>query len=218
MKIIIFGAGYPTIVSLIEDIVADGKKMEILGFAVDDESQIGTTYLDFPILGKLENIPITNDTFIINNIGSTTFARKAIDDRIYKIKSHIPTLIHPTVERRRSLISEEGCIIMNEVFIGPRSKIGNSVVLRNRVLLGHDNVIGNGVFISVHSIVMGYANIGNYSYVGGNASILPRIKVLDNSIIGAAAVITKDVPENEIWVGNPGKYLKKNEKIVHDTF
>ncbi|MCZ3367964.1 hypothetical protein NYZ76_02315 [Acinetobacter baumannii] len=39
--------------------------------------------------------------------------------------------------------------------------------------------------------------------IGGNATILPGIKIGRNALVGAGAVVTKDVPENAIVVGNP---------------
>ena len=50
--------------------------------------------------------------------------------------------------------------------------------------------------------------IGNNVWIGMNVCILPGINVGNNSIIGAGSVVTKDVPPNEIWVGNPAKLVK----------
>lgn len=51
--------------------------------------------------------------------------------------------------------------------------------------------------------------IGNNVWIGMNVSILPGVVIGDNSIIGSGSVVTKSIPANEIWVGNPAKYLKK---------
>ena len=40
--------------------------------------------------------------------------------------------------------------------------------------------------------------------IGGNATILPGIEIGESAMIGAGAVITKNVPPNETWIGNPG--------------
>ena len=46
-------------------------------------------------------------------------------------------------------------------------------------------------------------------WIGAGATILPGVTVGENSIVGAASVVTKDVPDNEIWAGNPAKFIKK---------
>jgi acetyltransferase-like isoleucine patch superfamily enzyme len=50
--------------------------------------------------------------------------------------------------------------------------------------------------------------IGNDVWIGDNVTILPSIKIGNGAIIGACSVITKDVPEYAIVVGNPGRILK----------
>lgn len=47
-------------------------------------------------------------------------------------------------------------------------------------------------------------------FIGVNTVITKPIKIGDNSIIGAGSIITKDIPENEIWAGNPARFVKKN--------
>ena len=51
--------------------------------------------------------------------------------------------------------------------------------------------------------------IGNNCWIGGRVTILPGVKIGDGSIIGAGAVVTKDVPENSIVAGNPAVVVKK---------
>jgi len=53
--------------------------------------------------------------------------------------------------------------------------------------------------------------IGNNIWIGGNCVIIGGVKIGDNSIIGAGSVLTKDVPENTIFAGNPAKKIKAIE-------
>lgn len=54
--------------------------------------------------------------------------------------------------------------------------------------------------------------VGNNVWFGGNVVVLPGIKIGDNCVIGAGSVVTKDIPENSIAVGNPCKVIKKIER------
>ena len=45
--------------------------------------------------------------------------------------------------------------------------------------------------------------------IGAGVIVLPGITIGENSLIGAGAVITCDIPPNEVWVGNPAKFLRK---------
>lgn len=51
--------------------------------------------------------------------------------------------------------------------------------------------------------------IGNNVWIGMNACILPGVEIGDNSIIGSGSVVTRNVPCNEIWVGNPARFVKR---------
>ncbi len=51
--------------------------------------------------------------------------------------------------------------------------------------------------------------VGNVVWIGAKSSILPGVTIGDNAIIGAGSVVTKDVPADEIWAGNPARFIRK---------
>jgi acetyltransferase-like isoleucine patch superfamily enzyme len=50
-------------------------------------------------------------------------------------------------------------------------------------------------------------HIGNHVSIGSNATILP-IRICDNVVIGAGAVVTKDITEGGVYVGNPARRVE----------
>jgi len=50
--------------------------------------------------------------------------------------------------------------------------------------------------------------IGNDVWIGARVIILPGVHIGNGAVIGAGAVVTKDVPDYEIWGGNPARFLK----------
>lgn len=56
--------------------------------------------------------------------------------------------------------------------------------------------------------------IGDYTWIGANCLINPGIHIGENAVVGANSVVTKNIPENEIWGGVPARYIKskKNSK------
>lgn len=47
------------------------------------------------------------------------------------------------------------------------------------------------------------------AFIGARSMILKGVKIGKNSIVGAGSIVTKSVPENEIWVGNPARFIRK---------
>lgn len=123
-----------------------------------------------------------------------------------------------------------GCIVGNDVFIGPFVEIQKDVIIGKRtkiqshtfvcelVTIGDDCFIGHGVmFINDLFATGGPARgdktkwkstlIGNNVSIGSNATILP-VSICDDVVIGAGAVVTKDITKPGIYIGNPAKFSR----------
>jgi acetyltransferase-like isoleucine patch superfamily enzyme len=99
---------------------------------------------------------------------------------------------------------QESVILQAEVLVGDNSSIHMGA------LIGHESRIGNSVFIAHAVSVSGCCDIGDGCFVGTNATILPRLRIGKWSTIGAGAVVTKDIPDYSVVVGNPGKVIRMN--------
>lgn len=96
------------------------------------------------------------------------------------------------------------CIILDVAKV----KIGNNVLFGPRV----------GIYTAGHPIDAGVRNtllefgtpitIGDNVWVGGNTVINPGVTIGNNVIIGSGSVVTKDIPDNVIAVGNPCRVLR----------
>jgi acetyltransferase-like isoleucine patch superfamily enzyme len=58
--------------------------------------------------------------------------------------------------------------------------------------------------------IAGCVEIGDGTFIGTNATILPRLRIGRWVTIGAGAVVTKDVPDFSVVVGNPARIIKTN--------
>jgi acetyltransferase-like isoleucine patch superfamily enzyme len=123
-----------------------------------------------------------------------------------------------------------GCTIGDDCFVGPFTEIQQGAVIGKRsriqshaficdlVTIGDDCFIGHGVvFINDLFSEGGPAGgdrtkyktttIGNHVSIGSNATILP-VSIADHTVIGAGAVVTKDISEPGIYAGNPAKRVR----------
>ena len=109
--------------------------------------------------------------------------------------------------------------------IGKHVGISNStIVCKNEIQIGDYVLIGGGCKIwdtDFHSlgamermhkgdskVKSTPISIGNYAFIGGSSTILKGVSIGNNSIVAAGSVVTKNIPDNEIWGGNPARYIK----------
>lgn len=89
-------------------------------------------------------------------------------------------------------------------------KIGNNVSIATNVrILGHDriDIVLSGLFGKQYSKFYDCVEIGNNVFIGSDVVICPGVKIEDNTIVGAGAVVTKDLPSGKIWGGIPARYI-----------
>ena len=86
--------------------------------------------------------------------------------------------------------------------------IGESCIINTGASVNHERKIGNGVN-NYHRVKMaGCVEVDNYVTIGIGAVILPRIKIGTEAIIGAGAVVIRDVLPRTVVVGNPAKIIR----------
>ena len=59
----------------------------------------------------------------------------------------------------------------------------------------------------------GKVHICKGAYLGMNVLVVKPVTIGEHSIIGAGSVVTKDIPANEVWAGNPARFIRKRNKI-----
>jgi UDP-N-acetylglucosamine acyltransferase len=80
--------------------------------------------------------------------------------------------------------------------------IGDSFLMAH-VHVGHDAQVGDGCELAPGARVGGFARLEDGVKLGMNSVVLPKVTVGKDARIGAGAVVTKDVPAGETWVGVP---------------
>ncbi|MBN1180697.1 MAG: acyltransferase [Bacteroidales bacterium] len=122
------------------------------------------------------------------------------------------------------------------IIVGKRGnlKIGNNVGMSSTAIVCH-NCIEIGDFVKIGGNVVIYdtdfhsldfanrqtsktdiANtktapvvIKKNAFIGAHSTILKGVIIGENSIVGACSVVTKEIPDNEVWGGNPAKFIRK---------
>jgi acetyltransferase-like isoleucine patch superfamily enzyme len=132
------------------------------------------------------------------------------------------------------LVREEN-EIGNDVSIGSSTviehhvKMGNKVRIHSQAFVPEMTILEEGAWIGPNAVITNAAyplspNVKNElkgaivkknAKIGANATLLPGITIGENALVGAGAVVTKDVPANKVVAGNPAKIINDVSKLPY---
>lgn len=114
-----------------------------------------------------------------------------------------------------------GVLIGNHVDIGAntcidRGTLGNTIIkdgakIDNLVHVAHNVIIGKNAAVIANAMIGGSTEIGDGAWIAPSATLRNGISIGASSTVGLAALVTKSVPDNEVWAGFPAKPLPKKE-------
>lgn len=217
MKIYLLGAANPETIRMIRAVQRSTPNVEIGGFLDNDPNKKNTEFFGFPVLGGIELVErlAGTDVGFVNLITGNTRIRYETSRAIVAAGGRLTNFIHPSIDLTMCILGV-GIYIQEAVVVQAGVKIGDNSSIHMGAVIGHETVVGNSVFIAHAVSVSGCCGIGDGTFIGTNATILPRIKIGSWVTIGAGAVITKDVSNNAVVVGNPGRVIRINENSFSD--
>lgn len=118
------------------------------------------------------------------------------------------SLIHPHSSIASTSELSHGCFVNAGVVIGSKTTVRCHVNLNRSSSIGHDNNIGFAASISPGATLAGGVTVGPLATVGTGAVVLPGRTIGRGAIVGAGAVVTHDVDEFTVVVGNPARALR----------
>jgi sugar O-acyltransferase (sialic acid O-acetyltransferase NeuD family) len=209
-KILLFGGGNQVHYTI--DIIEKENKYQIAGI-IDSVHQIGTDRYGYKVLGRQENIINIVEEHKIK-AGLITIGDNWSRFKVYlSIIEQIPSFefinaIHPSVVIGKGVELGFGVVMMAGVIVNPLSKIGNFTFFATGCQVEHDCIIEDYASVSAGSVMGGYVTIGKFSAITLGVTILDRIKIGENSVIGSGSLVLKDIPDNILAYGNPTNTYK----------
>jgi UDP-2-acetamido-3-amino-2,3-dideoxy-glucuronate N-acetyltransferase len=131
------------------------------------------------------------------------------------------TEIRNFVELRENTIIGENCYIDSRVSTSGDCVIGNSVTVRFDCILAKGCEVGDNTYIcprvmtnnlDAGQAAIGGAKIGSNCFIGTNTVFQHGVTIGDNVITGALSFVNKNIPNNEVWIGSPAVFFKKNQQ------
>ncbi len=179
--------------------VGDGVVLEE-GCNVGDNSQIGHNTIIYrnTIIGK--NVVIGAN----NTIGGIGFGYTKGTDSVYELIPHIGNVVL------------EDCVEVGNNTCIDRAVLGSTILCENvkvdnLVHIAHGVVVGKRSLIIANTVIGGSSKIGEDTWISPGVSVLNKIKIGNNCLIGMGSVVIRDVEDNSVVVGNPAKKIRDNK-------
>jgi sugar O-acyltransferase (sialic acid O-acetyltransferase NeuD family) len=189
--------------------IAQKTNLEAIGYLDLVENKINPYQLSYFGIEKEFDFSNSN-SFVFPSIGDNHLRRK-IHSFIRENNLNECSLIHPSAILGFNTKIGNSTLVAAGVIVNPLGIIGVGCILNTGCVLDHEAEIGNYAHIGPGATLAGNVSVGEGSFVGANSTIIQGVKIGKNCIIGAGCVVLKDVADNSVMVGNPAKFLRKND-------
>jgi sugar O-acyltransferase (sialic acid O-acetyltransferase NeuD family) len=168
--------------------------------ALFDDNEAIHNLLTYPVL-----LPSKVRGPLIISIGNNNIRRKIAD----RLNVEYGKTIHPSAIISEEAIVLEGTVVMQGTIIQTGTQIGKHCIINTGASIDHECVIEDYVHISPHCTLCGNVRVGEGTWIGAGTTIIPGVNVGKWSVIGAGSVVTRDIPDGVLAVGNRCKIVKR---------
>jgi sugar O-acyltransferase (sialic acid O-acetyltransferase NeuD family) len=208
-KIFVYGAsGHGKVVA---DILLARKDSEIAGFIDDRAELLGTVILGLPVCGNgqwLQEQAGKIKVAIALGIGDNS-ARQKVAEKCVAWGAELMTPVHPTAAVSASARLGPGTVVMAQASINPDAKIGRGAIVNTGAIVDHDVEIGDFAHVAPNAAMGGASRLGNLSQLSMGATIIQCVFVGQRTVVGAGAVVVRNIPDDVVAFGVPARIQKE---------
>lgn len=211
MKRYIFGTkGFAKEVEYMLTELYPKNSIEIIFVAEDSSEDVGTRINGREVISEYNFNSCNDQMMCYIAVGNPAVRLKIYNKLKNKTNISFPNLIHRNAQYDKRYVNYGiGNIICSGVSMTTNIKIGNFVHINLNSTVGHDTIIEDFVTVSPSVNVSGNVVLQNCVYLGTNSTIIEKINICKDIIIGAGCVVVKSLTQQGTYVGIPAKKMEK---------
>lgn len=185
---------------------------EFAGYLNDREKERNSIE-GLPVFGKLSEVQqfIKNGFYFINTIYRIDGQKERIRlfENLKIPDSRLATFIHPSAYIAPNVKIGKGTVIMPNVSISSGAIIGKCNLIMVGASIGHNNNIKNYCHFAAQSCTGSLVEIEDGVHLGLNSTVRENLRIGKYSTLGMGSVLLKNIGNEEIWAGNPAKFIRR---------
>jgi len=123
------------------------------------------------------------------------------------------TVVHPTASIDPYAEIGSGCQIMAGAVICAEARLGSQCIVNTKASVDHESILEDGSEVAPGATLCGLVHMKANSWVCAGAVVLPRLTIGADAVVGAGAVVNRDVPDDATVVGVPARPIIKTERM-----
>ena len=179
----------------------------LIGYIDDNPENWGNVVNGYAVLGGIDSLTMmSKDIYVVIAIANYEVKKRIVTKLNNKFK--FATIIHPKVYIHNYMNIGEGTIIYEGVILTANIEVGKHVIISPKCGIGHDSIIKDYVSLLWNVNISGNDIIEEGVMMGSGSTVIQGKKIGKASIVGAGAVVIKDVDIYSTVVGVPAKTIK----------
>ena len=188
---------------VIADMALRLRNWESIAFLDNNEHIVDV--MGIPVIGRTADaVRYLADADMVVGIGDNAL-RKKVQEELEAAGASFPSLIHPHSTIAHKVDIGPGTVVMAGAVINCCTRIGKGCIINTGATVDHDNDIAAFVHVSPGAHLAGAVSVGPGTWLGIGCTVSNNICIAGGCIIGAGAVVVRDIVESGIYIGVPAR-------------
>jgi sugar O-acyltransferase (sialic acid O-acetyltransferase NeuD family) len=183
---------------------------------LDDDPTLGAERSGLPVIGGIETLAAVPNMAVVVCVGNPRnySSRERLVQRLGLPPDRYATVIHPAAVIGAGSTVGPGSVVLAGAVLTAEASLGAHVAVMPQAVLTHDDEVGDFVTIASGVCLGGGVVLARGAYIGAGALIREGVRVGTRSLVGMGSVVLHDIPPDQVWAGNPARYLRPAHSLT----